>query len=525
MARPWGPPAPARALAARGRAARAFMQPRRDHALLVVGDDERRGTPAAPRARRATSSASSSARGSVARVLAVGAHDLLVVRDDARLERGAAGRPGDGQRVLDARSRRAPRARARRPRRGPTTPASTAAPPSARTLPATLPAPPRWKLWPVTSTTGTGASGEMRATLPQRNSSSITSPTTSTRLPRMRRAAPARGASRERHSAVHGRRRLAPAQAYGSAVSSEHEHQDLGVAEIVFEQPGHHDRGRAAASAPAAAQRGPRRSTAARRASRSAAMDGDATHQSHQTRQGRPRSAAICSTLLCRCGWRGVRGLGPAVARVDRLDHAAAPARTRASRGSCRCRPATCSSGRGCSRRDGEPASGSRRGRSSTSAAPAASAAEQRGARSSASAPSAPGRRPSQPGVARPRDEERPGGERQRPRQGTARWRRAGQGAAREGDEARARRRAPHEHARRRSLRAPCSRRDTPRRGRPAARPGRSARSAARQRARVDGREARRGQHQERHHQARGRHVVAEEAARAPVSSVSKPRK
>ena len=65
----------------------------------------------------------------------------------------------------------------------PTTPASTAWPPSARTLVATLPAPPTWSLRPVTSTTGTGASGEMRLTRPHTNSSSITSPTTSTRRP------------------------------------------------------------------------------------------------------------------------------------------------------------------------------------------------------------------------------------------------------------------------------------------------------------------------------------------------------
>jgi len=38
------------------------------------------------------------------------------------------------------------------------------------------------KLSRSNSTTGTGASGEMRATLPQMNWSSITSPTTSTRV-------------------------------------------------------------------------------------------------------------------------------------------------------------------------------------------------------------------------------------------------------------------------------------------------------------------------------------------------------
>ena len=62
-------------------------------------------------------------------------------------------------------------------------------------LRATLPAPPRCKLSCVTSTTGTGASGEIRATRPQTNSSSITSPTTSTRRSRM---APSRARARRR---------------------------------------------------------------------------------------------------------------------------------------------------------------------------------------------------------------------------------------------------------------------------------------------------------------------------------------
>src|SRR6185312_855877 len=48
-------------------------------------------------------------------------------------------------------------------------------------LRAALAAPPGMKLSRSNSTTGTGASGEMRATLPQMNWSSMTSPTTSTR--------------------------------------------------------------------------------------------------------------------------------------------------------------------------------------------------------------------------------------------------------------------------------------------------------------------------------------------------------
>src|SRR5204863_3738199 len=49
-------------------------------------------------------------------------------------------------------------------------------------LPISLAAPPGMKLSRSNSTTGTGASGEMRETRPQMNWSSITSPMTSTRV-------------------------------------------------------------------------------------------------------------------------------------------------------------------------------------------------------------------------------------------------------------------------------------------------------------------------------------------------------
>src|SRR5713226_3613968 len=52
--------------------------------------------------------------------------------------------------------------------------------PSANRFASTFAAPPRCVDSRCTSTTGTGASGEMRDTLPQTNSSSITSPTTTT---------------------------------------------------------------------------------------------------------------------------------------------------------------------------------------------------------------------------------------------------------------------------------------------------------------------------------------------------------
>ena len=53
---------------------------------------------------------------------------------------------------------------------------------NSRRLRATLAAPPGKKLSPVTSTTGTGASGEIRPTFPQTNSSSIRSPMTKMRF-------------------------------------------------------------------------------------------------------------------------------------------------------------------------------------------------------------------------------------------------------------------------------------------------------------------------------------------------------
>ena len=61
-------------------------------------------------------------------------------------------------------------------------PKSSAGVASETKLRATLAAPPGMKLSREKSTTGTGASGEMRDTPPQMNWSSITSPTTRTRV-------------------------------------------------------------------------------------------------------------------------------------------------------------------------------------------------------------------------------------------------------------------------------------------------------------------------------------------------------
>src|ERR1017187_7072271 len=65
----------------------------------------------------------------------------------------------------------------------PVTPRTATLSVNSRTLRATLAAPPGKYDSPVTSTTGTGASGEIRDTLPQMNSSSMRSPTTRIRLP------------------------------------------------------------------------------------------------------------------------------------------------------------------------------------------------------------------------------------------------------------------------------------------------------------------------------------------------------
>ena len=64
----------------------------------------------------------------------------------------------------------------------PMTPSASAEVFKAVRLRATLAAPPGMKLSRSNSTTGTGASGEMRETRPQMNWSSITSPMTSTRV-------------------------------------------------------------------------------------------------------------------------------------------------------------------------------------------------------------------------------------------------------------------------------------------------------------------------------------------------------
>ena len=117
----------------------------------------------------------------VAGGFAVHAHDLLAMGDDAGLDAGERGRGRPEGRSSRRRPARAIGGAGRPRRRCPQTPSNSVAARKWARLRATLPAPPGMKLSRSNSTTGTGASGEMRATLPQRNWSSITSPSTVTR--------------------------------------------------------------------------------------------------------------------------------------------------------------------------------------------------------------------------------------------------------------------------------------------------------------------------------------------------------
>ena len=114
--------------------------------------------------------------------LAVNAHDLLLVRHDAGLDARARARRAAAGRRSRCVVRAAIASVAARQSSWPTAPNSSVGTCKRGQLRATLAAPPGMKLSRSKSTTGTGASGEMRATLPQMNWSSITSPTTSTRV-------------------------------------------------------------------------------------------------------------------------------------------------------------------------------------------------------------------------------------------------------------------------------------------------------------------------------------------------------
>jgi len=156
-----------------------------DDALAVVADDD--GVGAGEAGLEGGEQAGVGALVEVAAGFAVDADDLLLVCDDAGLDAGVAGGQGDEAGAVDlpaqstcwlVRSRRSWLAAGSRP----TTPNSSVRAPRAERLRATLAAPPGMKLSRSKSTTGTGASGEMRATRPQMNWSSMTSPITSTRV-------------------------------------------------------------------------------------------------------------------------------------------------------------------------------------------------------------------------------------------------------------------------------------------------------------------------------------------------------
>jgi hypothetical protein len=130
-------------------------------------------------------------------LLEIQADELLVARDDPQL--------GDRRRVgRRSKAQATPRAARLSPSRRPASsspirPMTRACAPREAALSATLPAPPARTSSFFTCTTGTGASGEMRAVAPCQYRSSITSPHTSTRQAEksgkekcMRRQAPAR---------------------------------------------------------------------------------------------------------------------------------------------------------------------------------------------------------------------------------------------------------------------------------------------------------------------------------------------
>ena len=191
---------------------------------------------------------------------------------------------------------------------------------------------------------GTGASGEMRVTLPTMKRSSMTSPTTSTWWPAT--AAPrargrARGSSggsvmRERRTAA-GR-----AAANGSVMTQQQHHQELGIAEVVLEQPGGQHRGhrgeRRRGEHPVAAPRG----TRATRSSTSTT-----TNHSQTASAGSPRSAAICTGTLWRCGLTCSTASATAVLGVAAPRPCSARRRPAGGRGSCARLPAASPPGRG----------------------------------------------------------------------------------------------------------------------------------------------------------------------------------
>ena len=139
----------------------------------------------------------------------------------------------------------------------------------------------------------------MRDTLPTMNRSSMTSPTTRTCSPRQARdqsrgrGAESSGGSVMR-SVVGGRARRRERQRH----EQQQQHQELGVAEVVLEHAGGEHRGhrrqRGGGQRPGARPRSEQRARSIERDSRRT--------QSQTASAGRPRSAAIWTGTLCRCG-------------------------------------------------------------------------------------------------------------------------------------------------------------------------------------------------------------------------------
>ena len=180
---------------------------------------------------------------------------------------------------------------------------------------------PRYSDWK--RTTGTGASGEIRVTRPTMKRSSITSPTTSTGRPANRatrsRARPASSAGQRHAGGRTGRRRPA-------ASRHQEQHQHFGVAEVVLEEAGGEQRARWRRARRRRARAAGRRKRV-HRSRTSATMN-----HSQIASAGSPRSAAICSGLLWRCGLIGSRRRVAAILRVQPLDHVRADAGERVRR-------------------------------------------------------------------------------------------------------------------------------------------------------------------------------------------------
>src|SRR6185503_2413251 len=155
-----------------------LQQARRHNAFSIITHDEGIGAGQTPR-----DFLQQPARAGILQFIAhlpIHAHYLLLVRDNPGFDAGGTGRVDDqpltAHALVDKQLAQATRGIILANHRN-----EIRLGPKAERFRATLAAPPGMKLSRWKSTTGTGASGEMRFTRPQMNWSSMTSPTTRTR--------------------------------------------------------------------------------------------------------------------------------------------------------------------------------------------------------------------------------------------------------------------------------------------------------------------------------------------------------